>query len=202
MRGMTRVGLSALLAVLSPSIDSLYRGHHCEPTCAVNAWKGLGTYQSQHKPLTFLLFPNLFLRGGKHKERGDRSERSETSSKVSDGKISKSRSKSHEDSHSKTTDVSSHKGRKRSLSADSEGTHSHKTPRTERSSSMEHGHQNSSIASGGNAPIANFRISPATAKALAQQNITSLFPIQTATFDIIFDGRRAALVTCGDSQYS
>jgi len=36
--------------------------------------------------------------------------------------------------------------------------------------------------------VSDFRISQGTARALAQQEITSLFPIQIATFDHIFDG--------------
>jgi ATP-dependent RNA helicase DDX21 len=36
--------------------------------------------------------------------------------------------------------------------------------------------------------VSDFRISQGTARALAQQGITSLFPIQIATFDHIFDG--------------
>ena len=38
------------------------------------------------------------------------------------------------------------------------------------------------------AQVSSFRISAATAEALARKNITSLFPIQVATFDLVYDG--------------
>ena len=85
---------------------------------------------------------------------------------------------------------------------DTVDTHRHKAARTDRSPSRDKARERhprdataggapESSAIGGNLPLASFRISTATAGALARQNITTLFPIQAATFDSIFDGRRA-----------
>ena len=85
---------------------------------------------------------------------------------------------------------------------DTVDTHRHKAARTDRSPSRDKASERhprdataggapESSAIGGNLPLASFRISTATAGALARQNITTLFPIQAATFDSIFDGRRA-----------
>ena len=40
----------------------------------------------------------------------------------------------------------------------------------------------------GNPPITSFRVSKASVAALKKNNITHMFPIQAATFDLIFGG--------------
>jgi hypothetical protein len=132
-------------------------------------------------------FGPLRLRGGKrtsHDTAHEEEERADEDSDLPDsGKISK-KSKDRK-KKSRDSDSTKHKDKdqKKRKKDDKDGKHDMKEESDESETDS-----SSHDSPKKDAQVSSFRISAATAEALARKNITSLFPIQVATFDLVYDG--------------
>jgi hypothetical protein len=136
-------------------------------------------------PRHYATFATLRLRGGRSSDDTDhrKKDRSEKASNLPDsGKVSK-KSKDRERKGRDNDDEVRDKKKQKHDDGHDDG---HK--RRRRKTDEEDESESSDAKSDKDARVSSFRISAETSQALANKNITSLFPIQVATFDLIYDG--------------
>jgi hypothetical protein len=140
-------------------------------------------------PRHYATFATLRLRGGgrssddtDHKKR-DRSEKD--SDLPGSGKVSK-KSKDRERKGKDDDEEDRVRDRKKRKHGDDDDDDGHKRRRRKRDE--EDASESSGDKGAKDARVSSYRISAETSQALANKNITSLFPIQIATFDLVYDG--------------